>query len=163
MIHLIVAYGENRVIGKDNRIPWDIPEDLVHFKTLTTGHTVIMGRRTYESIGRVLPNRENIIVSSTLQTVEGAKVVTSLTEALQAASHEEIFIIGGAKLYQEALPLADVLDITQVHLATDGDTFFPAVDWSRYEETARREYCGAADGVPDCTFITYRKKQQGMI
>ena len=158
MMHLIVACAENNVIGKENTIPWHIPADLAHFKALTTGHTVIMGRKTYESIGRLLPNRENIIVSTTLQSIEGAWVVSSLKEALQKATGDEIFIIGGARLYQEALPLAEQIEITKVHVSPEGDTYFPAVDWSQYEEIWRKEYDGSADGVPDCTFLTYRKK-----
>ena len=158
MIHIIVALGENNVIGKDNDIPWQIPADLAHFKALTTGHTIIMGRKTFESIGRILPNRETIIVSSTLSAVEGAHVVPSLHDALQLAVDDEIFIIGGAQLYAEALPLAEQLDITRVHLAPAGDTYFPSVDWGQYEEVWRKEYDGSADGVPNCTFITYRKK-----
>lgn len=158
MIHLIAALGENNVIGKDNAIPWQIPADLQHFKALTTGHTIIMGRKTYESIGRILPNRENIIVSATLTSVEGALVVTSLEDALKKASNEEIFIIGGAQLYQEALPIVDQLDLTRVHIAPEGDTWFPAIDLNQYQETWRKEYDGSIDGVPDCTFLTYRKK-----
>ena len=159
MLHIIAAVADNNVIGKDNQIPWDIPTDLTHFKTLTTGHTIIMGRRTYESIGRVLPNRENIIVSSTLQHVDGAMIAKSLEDALNIASEEEVFIIGGARLYQEALPLADVLDITHVRVSPEGDTYFPTVDWQQYDEVWRQEYNGTIDCVPDCTFITYRKKQ----
>ena len=158
MIHLIAALGENNVIGKDNAIPWQIPADLQHFKALTTGHTIIMGRKTYESIGRTLPNRENIIVSATLTSVEGALVVTSLEDALKKASNEEIFIIGGAQLYQEALPIVDQLDLTRVHIAPEGDTWFPAIDLNQYQETWRKEYDGSIDGVPNCTFLTYRKK-----
>ena len=158
MLHIIVAYGLNRVIGKDNGIPWQIPADLARFKELTMGHTVIMGRRTYESIGRVLPGRENIIVSSTLQKVDGAVVVSTLQDALDAATHEEVFVIGGAALYREALPLAEQLDLTEVHLAPEGDTWFPEIDLSDYEELSRQVYDGTADRVTSCTFITYRKK-----
>ena len=163
MIHIIAAIAENGVIGKDNRIPWEIPADLAHFKSLTAGHTVIMGRKTFESIGRILPNRENIIVSAALTAIEGAEVARSLQHALELASCTEIFIIGGAGLYQEALPLADVLDITHVQLSPEGDTYFPDINWAQYEEVWRKEYDGRADGVPDCTFITYRKKQTSVI
>lgn len=158
MLHIIAAIADNSVIGIDNRIPWEIPADLAHFKALTTGHTIIMGRKTFESIGRILPNRENIIVSATLQHVDGAIVVDTLDEAVRIASHEEIFIIGGARLYREALPLADILDITHVHYTPEGDTFFPEIDWKQYNEVWRKEYDGSVDGVPNCTFLTYRKK-----
>ena len=163
MIHIIVAYDDNKVIGKDNGIPWNIPADLDRFRALTTGNTIIMGRRTFESIGRVLPGRKNIIVSATLNQVEGAVVLPTLQEALDAAMDDtayaqEVYIIGGARLYREALPMADQLDITQVHSSTEGDTYFPDVDWSQYEEIARDEYDKTADGVPSYTFVTYRKK-----
>ena len=160
MIHLIAALGENNVIGRDNGIPWQIPADLQHFKALTTGHTIIMGRKTYESIGRVLPNRENIIISSTLSFVDGALVASSLEEGIKAASNKEVFIIGGSQLYAEALPMADQLDITRVHFAPEGDTWFPEVDWSQYQEVWRSEYDGSTDGVPNCTFLTYRKRTE---
>lgn len=158
MIHIIAAIAENNVLGVDNQIPWHIPEDLAHFKTLTVGQSVIMGRRTFESIGKPLPDRENIIVSSTLGKTDGAIVVSSLKEALAAATKEEIFIIGGAKLYEEAIPLADVLDITHVHLSPNGDTFFPTIDWEQYESVWHKEGNAFVDGIPNCTFITYRKK-----
>lgn len=159
MIHIIAAVAKNKVIGKDNRIPWDIPADLDHFKALTMGHTVIMGRRTFESIGHVLPNRENIIVSNTMHTLHGAVVMHSLQEALKAASNEEIFVIGGAGLYREALPLAEYLHITQVDLLPEGDTYFPEIDYTLYDIAAYREYDGTADGMPDCAFVTYRRKR----
>lgn len=159
MIQIIAAVADNSVIGADNTLPWQIPADLAHFKALTAGHTVVMGRKTFESIGRVLPDRENIIVSGTLKHVDGALVVPSFAAALDLASSNEIFIIGGAQLYKEALPIADVLEITRVHAAPKGDTYFPEVDWTGYEETARQFCAGNAEGVPDCTFITYRKKR----
>lgn len=151
-IHLIAAVAKNGVIGKDGQIPWYIPEELQHFKELTTGHTVIMGRRTYESIGRPLPNRQNIVVTSTLDNIPGCQIARSLSEALALAEQEEIFIIGGAMLYAEALPMADQLDITIVEAAPEGDTFFPAVDWNRYVEVERE----AHDGY---TCVTYRTKR----
>lgn len=157
MIHLIAAVGENGVIGKENKIPWEIPADLQYFKRLTIGHTIVMGRKTFESIGCVLPGRENIIVSSTLETLQDAVIVPTLQMALQIAHHEEIFIIGGAQLYQEALPIADELNLTQVHFMPDGDTYFPEIDWKQYEEIFRQEYDGSVDHVPNCTFLTYRK------
>lgn len=158
LIRLIVAVGENGVIGEDNRIPWNIPADLHYFKKLTVGHTVIMGRKTFESIGHVLLDRKNIIVSSTLQPMNDAVVVPTLQAALQIAHSGEIFIIGGAQLYQEALPLADEIHLTRVHLSPEGDSYFPEVNWSQYDEVFRKEYDGSAEHVPDCTFFTYRKK-----
>ncbi len=163
MIHIIAAVAENNIIGKDNAIPWNIPVDLAHFKALTMGNTMIMGRKTFESIGRILPGRETIVVSNTVDVIDGAIVAHSLQEALQLASNTEIFIIGGARLYEEALSVADMLHITRVHLNPEGDTVFPTVNWAEYEVVAHRAYDGSADHVPDCTFLTYRKKQQRMI
>ena len=130
-----------------------IPGDLHHFKELTMGHTVIMGRRTFASIGRPLPGRENIIVTSTLYEIPGCIIVRSLAEALELASREIIFIIGGQQLYKEALPLAEYLDLTFVDAEPEGDTFFPEVNWNDYEEVSREQHAGE----PAYTFVTYRK------
>ena len=154
-IHLIAAVAKNGVIGKDGRIPWNIPADLQHFRELTTGHTVIMGRHTYESIGRPLPDRQNIVVTSAIDDIAGCQIARSLPEALTMAEREEIFIIGGAMLYAEALPLADRLDVTLGDAAPEGDTFFPAVDWSRYDEIDREPH----DGAPAYTYVTYQKQR----
>ena len=132
-LHLIAAVARNRVIGYNGQIPWNIPGDLHHFKELTMGHTVIMGRRTFASIGRPLPGRENIIVTATLYEIPGCIIVRSLAEALELASREIIFIIGGEQLYNEALPLAEYLDLTFVDAEPEGDTFFPEVNWNDYE------------------------------
>lgn len=137
MIHLIAAVAKNGVIGFNGQIPWRLPEDLRHFQALTMGHTVIMGRRTYESIGRPLPGRQNVVVSSTLTDLEGCAVARSLQEALALADRQEIFIIGGARLYREALPLAEQLDLTLLDLEPTGDTWFPQVDWSQFAEVCR--------------------------
>ena len=152
-LHLIAAVARNRVIGYNGQIPWNIPGDLHHFKELTMGHTVIMGRRTFASIGRPLPGRENIIVTSTLYEIPGCIIVRSLAEALELASREIIFIIGGQQLYKEALPLAEYLDLTFVDAEPEGDTFFPEVNWNDYEEVSREQHAGE----PAYTFVTYRK------
>ena len=152
-LHLIAAVARNRVIGYNGQIPWNIPEDLQHFKELTMGHTVIMGRRTFASIGRPLPGRENIIVTSTLYEIPGCIIVRSLAEALELASREIIFIIGGQQLYKEALPLAEYLDLNFVDAEPEGDTFFPEVNWNDYEEVSREQPAGE----PAYTFVTYRK------
>ncbi len=127
-IHIIVAMTKNRVIGMDNNIPWHIPEDLHHFKTTTMGHGLIMGRKTWESIGKPLPGRSNIILSRTTDyTAHGCHHATSLAEAISYAAtiHKKIFIIGGGQIYQQALTLAHAIHITLLHRNIQGDIFFP--------------------------------------
>lgn len=145
-IALIVAMGENRVIGVDNRIPWRLPADLKRFRQITLGKPVIMGRRTHESIGRPLPGRKNIVVSgNACYRSEGCVVVHSLEQALAAAgAAAEIMVIGGAALYRACLPRACRLYLTLVHQEFDGDTYFPELDWTLWRETAR-------DGVHEDT------------
>ena len=125
-IQIIVALAENYVIGNKGEIPWHLSEDLKHFKAITTGHPVVMGRRTFESIGRVLPNRLNIMVSSTFdKKVDGLVVVKSLKEAIDLVGDQTLMVIGGARMYEEALPLASVLHLTRIKKCVDGDTKFP--------------------------------------
>lgn len=134
---LIAAVSENGVIGKDGGLPWHIPEDLKYFKANTTGHAIIMGRKTYDSIGRPLPKRRNIVVTRNAGLkIEGVEVVTSLEAALDLAhsEDEEPRIIGGASLYQDAFPLATRLFLTQVQRSVDGDTFFPKFSEEEWEE-----------------------------
>ncbi len=139
MLTLIVAMSENRVIGRDGGLPWHLPDDLKRFKRLTTGHTVVMGRRTYESIGRPLPNRENIILTRQPgYTVEGATVLPSLEAALaNLTDREQVFIIGGGEIYRQALPLADRIELTLIHQHIEGDTTFPEIPSDTFRETAR--------------------------
>lgn len=151
MIHLIAAVARNGVIGFRGQIPWRLPEDLRHFQALTMGHTVIMGRRTYESIGNPLPGRQNLVVSAKLQPREGYQVVGSLQEGLALATGKEIFVIGGARLYEEALPLAERLDLTLVDLEPLGDTYFPKIDWSHFEKIDEVQH----EGIPSYQFVTY--------
>lgn len=129
---IIAAIAQNRVIGLENKLCWHLPEDLAHFRALTHGCTVIMGRKTWESLPafvRPLPGRENIVVSrQTDYTAAGACVVGSLAAAVQQASCAKVFVIGGAQLYQEAMPLATHLELTEVALSPAGDTFFPEID-----------------------------------
>ena len=131
-LSIIVAAARNGVIGKDGKIPWHIPEDMKHFKEITTGHIVIMGRKTYESIGRALPNRLNVVLTSNPSTVnEDVAFACDMDEALGFASamqgkwSEEVFIIGGERVYREALPHVDKIYITQIDRDVEGDTFFP--------------------------------------
>ena len=138
---LVIAQAANRVIGRDNRMPWHLPADLAHFKRITMGHPVIMGRKTWESIGRALPGRLNIVISRTPSfNAPGATVVHSLDEAfLAAADADEGFVIGGGQIYAEALPTADRIYLTEVSAEVEGDTTFPALDRSQWHETIMGE------------------------
>ena len=135
-ISLIVAVDENNGIGKDNQLPWHLPADLKHFKSLTTGHPIIMGRKTFESIGKALPNRHNIVISrQTGYLAEGASVVSSLDEAFAlCVVNEEAFVIGGAEIFKYALPLANFLYLTLIHHQFNADTFFPEINPTRWVE-----------------------------
>ena len=138
---IIVARARNGVIGRDNALPWHLPEDLRHFKRTTTGHAVLMGRRTHESIGRPLPGRRNLVVSRTPgYAPAGVEVFESLPQALQAcATDEEVFVIGGAQLYDAALPLADRAIVTEIDIDVDGDARFPALDAAPLRQQWRQE------------------------
>lgn len=132
MVAIIVAVAENGVIGGDNRLLWHISEDLKHFKAVTTGHPVVMGRKTFESLGRPLPNRRNVVVTRQELRIEGAEVVHSLEEALALfRPDEKVFVIGGAQIYAQALPLCDEFHLTRVFRAYEGDTRFP--EWNPSE------------------------------
>jgi dihydrofolate reductase len=133
---LVVAMARNRVIGRDNRLPWRLPADLAYFKRVTLGHPVVMGRRTWESIGKPLPGRLNIVVSRNPQfRAPGATVVGSLDAAWKAAGDAaEISVIGGTSLFAEALPVADRIHLTEVEAEVPGDTWFPEFDRSQWVE-----------------------------
>lgn len=139
---LIVARARNGVIGRGNAMPWHLPADLAHFKRVTMGHPVVMGRRTWDSIGRALPGRRNVVVSrSPGLALEGAEVASSLDEALaRLAGSPEVFVIGGGQLYAEALPFADRLYVTEIDAAPDGDVRFPSIDPREWRETVLGTY-----------------------
>jgi dihydrofolate reductase len=128
MISLIVAIDNNNVIGKDNNIPWRLPADQAYFKKVTMGHIVIMGRKTYESMGKPLPGRTNWIITSDIDyRAEGCRIFTTVDEVISKINGEEVFIIGGEKIYKEFFHLADKLYITRIKAAFKGDTFFPEI------------------------------------
>jgi dihydrofolate reductase len=146
IISLIVALSENRVIGSKQKLPWHLTEDLKRFKALTIGHPVIMGRKTFESIGRLLPQRQNIIITRDLSLrIEGATVVHSLEDALAlfADSDEQVFIIGGGEIFKQATELCDRVYLTQIHQAITGDVYFPILNDLCFTETFRQRFEGA--------------------
>jgi dihydrofolate reductase len=143
-LSLIVAVAENGVIGHNNQLIWHLPNDLKQFKRLTTGHCIIMGRKTFESIGKPLPNRTSIIISRNLDfQVEGCITANSLENAISEAKKiesEEAFVIGGAEIYRLALPIIDKIYLTEVHQTFEGDTFFPEIDKTIWKETHREDF-----------------------
>ena len=156
-IALIVAMSENGTIGAKGKIPWHLSEDLRRFKQLTMGHPVLMGRKTYESIGKPLPGRTNIVLTRGAKFITPAGVLAfaSLETALDHCRHQHeasVFIIGGAEVYRQALPLAGKLFITEVHLHVNGDTTFPEYDHKEWAEVAREDH-------PECSFVEYARRQ----
>ena len=142
MISLIVAVAENNIIGRDNDLIWHLPRDLKHFKETTSGHHIIQGRKTYESVGKPLPNRTNVIITRDKNyKAEGCVVVHSLEEALEVSKNDpEAFITGGGKIYEMAMPLVDRIYLTKVHHSFEGDTFFPEINMEEWTETDRRDF-----------------------
>ncbi len=141
MVSIIVAIAENGVIGDKNALLWNIKEDMRRFRTTTTGHPVVMGRKTFESIGRPLPKRTNVVITRGDTTFEGCKVAHSLEEAIAMfPAEEEVFIIGGAQIYTQAMALADKLYLTIVHRNYEGDTSFPEINYSEWREVARERF-----------------------
>ena len=161
MITIVVAMGLNNEIGANNQLLWHLPKDLKHFKEITTGHPIIMGRKTYESIGKPLPNRTNIVVSTKKDWFEeGILIVGSLKEAIKFAKKmdEEIYIIGGGNIYEQTIDLAEKLEVTQVNAELKADIFFPKINpkiWNKtnevsHEKDEKNEY--------DFSFQTYERK-----
>jgi dihydrofolate reductase len=143
LISAIAAMSENRVIGKGNQLPWHIPRDMKWFRKTTLGHPIIMGRKTFESVNKVLPGRENIIVSRQMDyQVPGGFVVSTLENALELCKGkaDEVFIVGGAELYRLALPQLDRLYLTQIHQIIEGDAFFPEFSWDDFKLVSREDY-----------------------
>lgn len=158
---LVVAVAKNGVIGRDNQLVWQIPEDMQHFKELTLGHAVLMGRKTWESLPprfRPLPGRRNIVVTRQAgYAADGAAVAHSLDEALALAGGDEcICVIGGAEIYAQSLPIADRLEITEVDLEPEGDAWFPPFPAEQWEETARE--ARVSRNGPGFSFVTLRRR-----
>ena len=163
VLTLIAAVARNGAIGKGNRLLWQIPEDMKRFKALTLGHAVLMGRKTWESLPekfRPLPGRKNIVLSRhTYDQLPGASVKNTLDQAIDAAGGDDLFVIGGAEVYQQALLLADRLELTEVDDAPEGDAFFPAIDHKHWCETARVSRPATAT-TPAYAFVTYEPATQ---
>jgi len=158
-ITIVVAISENNAIGKDNQLLWHLPADLKHFKNKTTGKTIIMGRKTYDSIGKPLPNRRNIVITRQqgLQFA-GIEVVNSLHEGLALCKDEnEVFIIGGAEIYKQALPLVDKIELTRVHQEFEADAFFPELDQETWKETWKEDHLPDEKNKFAYTFATLER------
>jgi dihydrofolate reductase len=158
-LSLIVAKARNGVIGRDNTLPWRLPDDLAHFRRTTMGHPIVMGRKTWESIGRPLPGRRSIVVTRNADwQADGAERAGSLDAALALCGDAaEVFVIGGAQLFETALPLADAIVATEIAADVDGDASFPALDPREWSEIARREH---APPTPDgwaYAFVEYAR------
>ncbi|MCA9742733.1 MAG: type 3 dihydrofolate reductase [Deferribacteres bacterium] len=160
LISLIAAMDKNRLIGKDNGLPWRLPADLRHFKTITMGKPVIMGRKTHESIGFVLPGRHNIVVTHNQSySADGCSVVHSFEQALQAAANvDEVVVIGGATLYKSALAKADRLYLTFIEGEFNGDAYFPEFDISMWLEAERQDFQPDEKNLHAYSFVTYERK-----
>jgi thymidylate synthase len=167
-VALVVAAADNDVIGRGNALPWHLPADLAHFKRLTLGKPILMGRRTFESIGRPLPGRSNIVITrDPAFAAHGVRTVHSLDAALDLAAQialvdgsDELMVIGGAQIYAAALPRAQRLYLTRVHARPEGDAFLPAIDWSEWREERREEWREEGvngDAQADCTFLYYTR------
>ncbi|MGD9787536.1 MAG: dihydrofolate reductase [Sulfuricellaceae bacterium] len=156
-ISIIAAMARNHVIGIDNRLPWHLPEDLKHFKTLTMGHHIVMGRKTFESLPGVLPGRTSVVITrSPIYQAPGCLVVNSIDNALAACKGDaEAFIVGGAELYAQALAFADRLYLTEIQADFDGDARFPDFDRNQWRETSRETHRSAA-GL-EYHFVTYER------
>lgn len=160
MVTIIAAIAANNALGKDNQLIWHLPADLKRFKKTTLNHAVIMGRKTYESLGKPLPNRTNILITRDKNyKVEGCLVVNSLNEALKVAAevYENPFILGGAEIYKQAMPFTDKLDITFVHHQFEADVFFPEINKTIWKETSRENFEADENNKYDYSFVTFER------
>lgn len=159
-ISVIAALARNRVIGIENRLPWRLPEDLAHFKALTLGHPVLMGRKTFESLGRPLPGRTNIVITRNPDfRPEGCAVADAIPAALGLCQDaDEVFFIGGADLYAQVIPLADRLYLTEVGTEAEGDAWFPDYDRNAFREVAREPHLGEKGDPLRFDFVVYDRR-----
>ena len=161
MLTIIAAAAENNALGKDNQLLWHLPEDFKRFKALTSGHYIIMGRKTFESFPKPLPNRTHIIITrqANYQAPEGCIVVSSLEKAMELCpANEEAFVIGGGEIYQQALDVVDKIDVTRVHTTIDADTFFSEIDTNKWKLVFEEFHPKDEKHAFDFTFLTYVKR-----
>lgn len=160
ILSIVVAISENNAIGKDNQLLWHLPADLKHFKKLTTGHSIIMGRKTYDSIGRPLPNRRNIVITRNNQlSIVGVEVVDNMEAAMELCRAEnEVFVIGGAEIYKHALSMTNRIYLTRVHEKYEADTFFPDLVKDQWQETDIERYQPDEKNKVGYTFSTLTRK-----
>jgi dihydrofolate reductase len=160
IVSSVVAISENNAIGKDNKLLWYLPTDLKHFKQITNGQTIIMGRKTFDSMGKPLPNRRNIVITRNPDLkLDGAEVTNSVAEALSLCkTEEEVFIIGGAEIYKQAMDQTNRIYLTRVHQRFDADAYFPELDMTKWVETAREEHQPDEKNNIAFTFLTLESK-----
>ena len=158
IISIVVAADEHNGIGKNNQLPWHLPADLKHFKDRTIGHPVIMGRKTFDSVGKPLRGRRNIILTTQDIQIEGCEVAHSIEGALSRCKGEErIAIVGGAKIFEQSMDLVDIIHFTRIHHIFESDTFFPAIDPGKWVEVEREYHEPDEKNLFSYSFITYRK------
>lgn len=161
MLTIIAAASENNALGKDNQLLWHLPEDFKRFKTLTSGHYIVMGRKTFESFPKPLPNRTHIIITRqpNYQAPKGCIVVSSLEKAMELCpANEEAFVIGGGEIYKQALDVVDKIDVTRVHTTIDADTFFPEIDTNIWKLVFEEFHPKNEKHAFDFTFLTYVRR-----
>jgi len=159
IVSIIVAIGENHAIGKNNQLLWHMPNDLKHFKDITSGRTIIMGRKTFDSVGKPLPRRRNIVVTRQDITIPGCEVVKSIEDGLALCKDEdEVFIGGGAEIYKLAMHLTDRIYLTIIHKSFDADTFFPEIDKLEWKEVKREDFEPDEKNPLPYSFITLERQ-----
>ncbi|CAM1371321.1 Dihydrofolate reductase [Tenacibaculum litoreum] len=161
MITLIAAIAKNNALGKDNDLIWHLPADLKRFKKVTTGHPILMGRNTFESIGKPLPNRTSIIITrKNNYFIDGCLIANSIEQAIELTEGKDAFIIGGAQIYKDALEqnLVDRLDITLLHHEFEADAFFPEIDMEIWKEVAREDFKADEKNKYDYSFVSYERR-----
>lgn len=165
-ITLVCAMAENRVIGKANGLPWHLPVDLKRFKSLTLGHPMVMGRLTFDSIGKPLPGRTTIVVTrNSAWKHDGVLTASNVDEAIDLAKNcakkeslNQVMIVGGAELYKQTIARATVLYVTEIHMSVDGDAYFPEIDLSVWQEHGREHIAPESENTPACSFVEYRRR-----